>query len=60
MKKPIVGTIRHRLTAEIFYLKLHSLLFMLNILPKISQPSKEQAEKVLMVLSELKEKLEVD
>ena len=58
MKKAIVGTIRRRLTAEMLYWELHSLLFMLTIGLKVSKPDREQIEEILVTLEELRIRLE--
>ena len=60
MRKPIIGTIKRRLTAEMLYWKLDSLLFLSTILLKVAKPNREQVEAILTALEELRSKLEVD
>lgn len=49
-----------RIRAKLWYWKLVLSLKALRILLAISPPSKEQAEKMIQVLGDLREKLEVD
>jgi len=49
-----------RIKAKYWYLKLVITLKLLRLLLKVSSPSKEQAEEMIVALEELKEKLEVD
>jgi len=60
MNKPIVGMIKRKLTGQVLYLKLSSMLFMLNIMLKVAPPSKAQCEEMLVGLAELRVKLGVE
>ena len=60
MKKPIVGVIKSRITAEIWYWKMIVMFAKLNTLLRISPPDGETIEQLLKFLEELKAKLEVD
>jgi len=59
VKKPIVGVIKSRITAEIWHWKMIVMFAKLNTLLRISPPDKETIEQLLEYLEELKTKLEV-
>ena len=57
MNKPIVGMIRRRFTVQMLFMKLSSVLFILNIMLKIAPPNKETLEELLELLDDLRIKL---
>jgi len=60
MRKPIIGTVRSRITSELWYWKTIVMFAKLNILLRIAPPNKETLEKLLESLEELRVKLGVD
>jgi len=57
MNKPIVGMIRRKFTAQMLFIKLSSVLFILNVMLKIAPPDKETLEELLELLDDLRIKL---
>jgi len=60
MNRPIIGVIKRKINAQILYMRLRSMLLVLPIMLKVSPPSKEQCEEMLVALAELRAKLGVE